>query len=677
MRHCLLVFLIACGGSGPKTTVPAPPATGGDTPVSVEEPKPPEPAGEVLAADTPKATVAGNTFIAPAGWRFVVRGAATILTAPEGDSHVVLVDVQAKDAVEAIALGWAAYGKTPAWSMHAETHPPDHEGWTKAHMVGYATSPSEKRDVTAQARFANGTWTVVIYDVTTAVGQKRNSQLQLVFGQLLPKGSARESFAGKKANVLDKAHIAELTKFITDGMKTLDVPGAALGLIQDGKVVFASGFGVREIGRPVKVDGDTRFMIASNTKALTTLMLAKLVDEGKLAWDQPVTAVLPQFKLGDADTTSKVLVKHLMCACTGLPRQDMESLFEWQRNDTAEKVLVALGKMQPTTRFGELFQYSNAMAAAAGFTGAHIAFPELELGKAYDEAMRTRVFAPLGMASATFDFKRAQTGNFAVAHVEDVHGKTRIGSRTWNERWIPMRPAAGAWVSLNDMLKYVQMELAEGKLPGGKRYIGKDALVARRAPQVAIGKGVSYGMGLYIVTYFGITYIDHGGAAGGFHSNMIWFPEYGVGAVIMVNSDSGSPLTSLFSRKLLEVLFDGVKEADPVFAANLTQRAKEFDAVKVSLEIPADDAKASKLAAKYTNASLGDIIVSRKNKVTTFDFGEWKSEMATKKNSDDTTSFVTIATGIAFIELLQGTTITGKRTLTLLEGQHEYVFTEQ
>src|SRR5687767_3118642 len=118
MRHCLLVLLVACSGSGPRTVVPAPPATGGDTPVVVEEPKPkePEPAGEVLAADTPKTTVAGNAFVAPAGWKIVVRGTATILTPPEGGSNLVLADVQAKDATEAIALAWVAYGKKPAWA---------------------------------------------------------------------------------------------------------------------------------------------------------------------------------------------------------------------------------------------------------------------------------------------------------------------------------------------------------------------------------------------------------------------------------------------------------------------------------------------------------------------------------------------------------------------------------
>ena len=87
--------------------------------------------------------------------------------------------------------------------------------------------------------------------------------------------------------------------------------------MQDGKVIFAGGFGVRELGGTATPDGDTLFMIASNTKALTTLMLAKLVDEGKITWDTPVTTLLPSFKLGDADTTRRVLVKNLICACTG------------------------------------------------------------------------------------------------------------------------------------------------------------------------------------------------------------------------------------------------------------------------------------------------------------------------------------------------------------------------
>ena len=132
---------------------------------------------------------------------------------------------------------------------------------------------------------------------------------------------------------------------------------------------------MRELGKPATVDADTLFIIASNTKALSTLLLAKLVDRGKFTWDTPVTSVYPEFKLGDADTTKQVLMKHLVCACTGMPRQDMEWLFEY-KSATPKSALSLLGTMQPTTKFGEVFQYSNLLAAAAGFIGGHVLDPE-------------------------------------------------------------------------------------------------------------------------------------------------------------------------------------------------------------------------------------------------------------------------------------------------------------
>ena len=103
-------------------------------------------------------------------------------------------------------------------------------------------------------------------------------------------------------------------------------------------------------------------------------MLGKLVDEKKLTWSTPVTQAFPAFKLGDAATTSRVLIKHLICACTGLPRQDFEWLLEFQ-SLTPAGALAVLGTMQPTTRFGEMFQYSNPLAAAAGYVGGHVLIP--------------------------------------------------------------------------------------------------------------------------------------------------------------------------------------------------------------------------------------------------------------------------------------------------------------
>ena len=106
-----------------------------------------------------------------------------------------------------------------------------------------------------------------------------------------------------------------------------------------------------------------------------------------------MTTLLPTFKLGDAETTKQVRVRHLICACTGLPRQDLEWLFEYE-GVTPASALATLGTMQPTSKFGELFQYSNPMAGAAGFTGGHVLYPKMELGAAYDKAMQVEVFDP-------------------------------------------------------------------------------------------------------------------------------------------------------------------------------------------------------------------------------------------------------------------------------------------
>src|SRR5205814_3029255 len=131
-------------------------------------------------------------------------------------------------------------------------------------------------------------------------------------------------FAGRKALPLTPERVAELKGFVETSMRKLGVPGASFALVEGGRVVYEGGLGVRELGKPERVDANTLFMAASNTKGMTTLLLARLVDAQKLQWNQPVIQVYPEFKLGDPNTTRQVEVKHLVCACTGLPRQDLE-----------------------------------------------------------------------------------------------------------------------------------------------------------------------------------------------------------------------------------------------------------------------------------------------------------------------------------------------------------------
>lgn len=662
-----LSFFCACASSQPP---PAP-----SEPAAEKKEAPPAAApAELIAADTPKETAAGNSFIAPVEWKLSVRAPATILEAPEGDSWLVLVDVPAADADAALALAWSAYDPNKKWPLKATNDAPDRDGWSKIRRYDYQTSPNEKRDVAASTRTANNIWTVVLYDMSQATGEKRSSQVGLVLGKLLPKGVTRESFAGKKANILDAARIAELGKFVETARTQAGVPGVSIGVVQNGKVVFSGGFGLRELGKKEKVDGDTGYLIASNTKGLTTLMLGKLVDEKKMTWETPATSLLPSFKLGDADTTGRVQVKHLICACTGMPRQDYEWLMQYA-GVTPDGVMTTLGTMQPTSKFGELFQYSNPLAAAAGFIGGHVAFPKLELGKAYDQAMQTRVFDPLGMKSTTFDAARARKKNFAQPHAPDVDGKTTLAMGSINDAIIPVRPAGGAWSTVNDVLKYVQMELDEGKLPNGKVYLSKEALFARREPQVAVTNDGTYGMGLFVDHKYGVTVVHHGGDMIGYHSDMMWIPEHNVGAVVLTNGDPGWLIRTLFRRKLLEVLFDGNPEADKEMAAAAKNYADGNAVERKLMTIPPDAAEVAKLAARYTHPSLGEIAVKRSGDTVVFDFGEWKSEMASRKNPDGTISFLTTAPGIVGFEFVVGAG--AQKTLIARDAQHEYVFTEK
>ncbi len=645
------------------------------SPAPAQAPAAATPAKELLAADSPRATAAGATFTAPAGWTIAVKDAVVVLDPPEGDSHLAIVDVEAKDADAAVAAAWAAYRADFKRPLRIAQPGAAREGWEERRSYEYETSPNEKATVFALAERKGVAWTVVLVDATDATMEKRGSPFSLVIGSLRPKGYARESFAGKTAHPLDAGRIATLKAFVEAGMREAGVPGVGLAFLDGGRVVWEGGLGVKELGRRDPVDADTLFIAASNTKALTTLLLAELVDEKRLRWDQPVTEVYPSFKLGDAATTKSVLVKHLVCACTGLPRQDMEWLFEY-RNATPASAMALLGTMQPTSRFGEVFQYSNLMAAAAGFIGGAISHRGQELGAAYDEAMQKKVFGPLGMKNTTFDFARAMKGDWARPHGDDVDGKTALARMDLNESIVPARPAGGVWTSARDLSKYVQMELANGRLPNGKRLVSGENLLARRAPQVAIGENASYGMGLMVDRKWGIPVVHHGGDLAGYHSDMMWLPENGVGAVILANSDAGVLLRGPLQRRLLEVLFDGKPEAEEQMHVSVRQMRAAQAKARERLLVPADPAAAAKLAPLYASAALGELAVRKgPNGAVVFDVGEWHSTVASRKNDDGTISFLTIdptIDGFEFVVADKG----GNRALVIRDAQHEYVFDE-
>jgi CubicO group peptidase (beta-lactamase class C family) len=384
--------------------------------------------------------------------------------------------------------------------------------------------------------------------------------------------------------------------------------------------------------------------------------------------------VYPAFKLADPEVTRQVQFKHLICACTGLPRQDLEFIFEYA-GARPSSTFDLLAKVKPTSKFGEVFQYSNLMASAAGYIGGHVYAPTLELGAAYDRAMTALVFAPLGMRSTTFDFKRALKANHASPHGENADGKMAVADLDPDYCIVPHRPAGGVWTTPHDFARYVELELSKGKLPDGTQLVTEESLVARRLPKIPLGEDHTYGMGLMVDTRWGTPVVHHGGDLIGYHSDFFALPEHGVGAVILTNADYGELIRGPLMRRLLEVLFDGRPEAEGDVAAQAKRVRAEQQELRGRLVIPPDPAVLSGVGKVYRSPDLGRLSVVRRPDRTVIDVGEWRSAVGSRKNDDGSVSLISIDPGLVGLELVIGER-DGKRVLITRDGQHEYLFVE-
>ena len=170
--------------------------------------------------------------------------------------------------------------------------------------------------------------------------------------------------------------------------------------------------------------------------------------------------------------------------------------------------------------------------------------------------------------------------------------------------------------------------------------------------------------------------VHHGGDLAGYHSDMIWLPEHGAGAVILTNADSGVYLRGPLLRRLLEVLFDGKPEAEELLRVAAVQRKATIAKARERLVVPADPVAAAKLAPRYVSAALGEVRVLKEANTTVFDVGEWKSAVASRKNDDGTISFITIDPTLDGFEFVVADK-DGKRRLITRDAQHEYVFIEE
>jgi len=616
----------------------------------------------------------GATLKVATDWMVTQSKDGLTLEDPEKQLKVELVEVDATAGMnEAISAAWSR--RSPGFNRQelASSDSPGREGWELFHWAEYKTSPEESRTVSAFAAKKGTLVVVLLVDGPLAVAERRISQIALVYNSLRPAGYVRETYLGRTPRPLDATRVAYLKKFIDQMREAADVPGVSVVLFDKNRTLIEEGFGVRERGRPEPVTADSLYIIASNTKALTTLLLARLVDEGRFGWETPVTQIYPSFKVGDPEVTKRILLKHLVCACTGLPRQDFEWLFTFDRS-SPQGQLDVLATMKPTTEFGALFQYSNPLASAAGYIGARTIKPDGNLGQAYDEVMRDKVFRPLGMSRTTFSFDEALKTDHASPHSWDMSLKNVPIDMVLNHSVIPVRPAGGAWSSVRDYARYVRLELAKGRLPDGSTFVTEKNLLARRAPQVRTSEESWYGMGLTLRDVKGIRVISHGGSIFGYKSNFFFVPDLGVGGVTLTNADSGGSVANAVMRRTLEVIYDGKPEAEENLLSAVREDKAYLAGEQKDWKVPPDPAEVKRLAGSYRNAALGDVVVRAGKDEVVFQFGGWKSRMATKVNPDGTTSFVSIDPGVRGFEFNAPAAKAAYTRLTLRDPQHTYEY---
>jgi CubicO group peptidase (beta-lactamase class C family) len=664
---CLSLFACAESASAPPTAPQ--PVSSATTSAAETRAVAAEPNVKKLDADTPLTTASGATFEGPKGWTVTTSGDRIRLETPEKDLSVTFIEVAETDGEKAMGKAWTIV--KPAFALKAAqtVHPPAKDGWDSITQTVYSVGATEARSVIGIALGKGKTQYVALVDGANAGLDRRAAQLQTLIGTFRAAGVTEESFAGKVAKPLDAKALASIDETVRDVLAKMEVPGASMAIVEHGKVVFEKAYGTKTLGKNAPVSPNTLFMIGSTTKSLTTLMMAKLVDEKKLSWDEPVTEVLPSFALGDAEMTKKLTVKHTVCACTGLPRQDFEFLFEYA-NATPESRVGSMREMKPTTGFGETFQYSNTLVATGGYVAAHAAMPARKLGPAYAESMQANVFGPLGMKSTTLDFAKVKTHDHATGHAKNL-------DQTWSaipirdeEGVVALSPAGAVWSTARDMARYVAMELAKGKDASGRPIVSEANLLLRRTPQVKISEKSSYGLGLFVEDNHGVKVVGHGGNNLGFSSDMYFLPDHDIGVVLLYNGGGVNTVRNVVRRRLMEVLFDGKPETGTMiqFVKDATRDAVTKALARVS---KADAAWAQSLAGSYSNPNLGQITVRADAKRATLDAGEWKSQFGKQTEDDGTAKLVLLEPPLAGLTLVPGP----GRTLTLETPQQKYVFT--
>ncbi len=421
----------------------------------------------------------------------------------------------------------------------------------------------------------------------------------------------------------------DLDAYVAGALKAFDTPGAAVAIVKDGRVLLAKGYGVRRLGEPAPVDAHTLFQIASNTKAFTTAALAMLVDEGKLAWDDPVTRHLPWFQLSDPYVTRELTVRDLLTHRSGLGLGAGDLL--WYHADyPRDSILRRIRYARVASSFRSEFAYDNVLYVAAGEVIPAVA------GASWEEFIQRRLLTPLGMSDARLTAMNVRAeDNFAAAHAR-VEGRLVVVPR---DTFVATNAAGGVVASVSDLARWMTVQLDSGRVrPGAAGDTARQERrlwTAQRTREMWSGQTIQpidelppslaayqpsfhlYGLGWDLRDYRGHKLVTHTGGLDGMTSRTLLVPDAKLGIVVLTNGESS--LSTAVAWRLLDHYL-GAPPTDWVARVAGLVRDREAEAQKAERQAAGTRRRDSRpslplrrYAGRYTDRMYGNATIKEEN----------------------------------------------------------------
>jgi CubicO group peptidase (beta-lactamase class C family) len=604
------------------------------------------------------------SIVLPEGWQRSQSGPFVALTSPEGDISLWFGLSDATDPTEAVGAAWAEVGDVAGAPQTVVPAPP-RDGIETATAFVYPAESDIVRQAVVESR--GGRLYVTLIRGRLAALDRRGAQVNIAVTGFQPSDAGAADLTEVAPAWLDAAGLEALGAYIEDNLTRFDVPGAVVAVVQDGEVRMLRGFGTRALGTDEPLTPDTRLMIGSVGKTMTTLLMARLVEEGRLAWSQPVRAVFPSFAVADPELSETTTVQNLVCACSGVPRRDMEFLFHATDLD-AEAVIGSLAGFEFFTGFGEAFQYSNQLVATGGWVAAAAAGADWgDLDEGYARALEDLLFAPLGMARSTMDFDVVTSDDdVALPHAPHGAGSRAPMTLETEAALLAVAPAGAHWSTGKDMARYLQALLSLN-VPGGLVSPGSFAYLT--TPQVPVSATTSYGLGWFVEDWRGQRLIHHGGNTFGFTSELAFLPDANAGIVILTNAGRANDFVQAVRARFLETLFDlpQTHHAGALIArAEADRRAAEWSGA-----LPVDPSAAGAASGRYRSDVLGEVLLRQDGDRLIFDIGEIAGEVRVAPQRPDRW---VVWEGPLFTMPIVFDPAT--RSLTFGDGAAQYVFEE-